>query len=62
MKFCEVSLTALVVTHTHVTSPRTGQDGARSRDSPSSEMSRRHLALLWLEDTCLMAAARVDKY
>ena len=30
MKFCEVSLTALVVTHTHVTSPLTGQDGARS--------------------------------
>ena len=35
-----------VVTHTHVTSPLTGQDGA-DWDSPSSEMSRRHLALFW---------------
>ena len=35
-----------VVTHTHVTSPLTGQDGA-GLDSPSSEMSRRHLALFW---------------
>ena len=64
MKFCEVSLTALVVTHTHVTSPRTGQDGAVEQ-SETLRHQKCH-AGTWRcsgwRTHGMVAAARVDKY